>query len=493
MFGKLKNKLKEWASKVSEIKENPTEVIEEFEDKIIEKSEITTKEENKGFLKKLFGKKVPDNYFIYKAEGRSKKEIDENLASLEKIYGKGFAYNQIFKSKESREQIIQKFKEKIKEFSIKNPKMKFIIDYSYGFGRMMKLELEECEKYNFEIIEINKKNKDSIIDKKPSATKITIDSDKLKDNKVEEETLQISKHKSKNIDSKVPKQGFLKKLLSSKKIITEEQFMNYSEDLEMILLENNVALVVSDKIIEELKNNIVGIELSKKEIEKKISSALKEIIESILLEPFDIIEEIKNKDGPYVMIFCGINGVGKTTTIAKFVNMLKEKGLTSVMAAADTFRAAAIEQLKIHGDKLNVKVISHKYGSDPAAVGFDAIKYAKKNKIDVVLIDTAGRMHTAINLLQEMVKIKRVCKPDRTIFLGESITGNDAVDQIKAFNDTIGIDGIILSKADIDEKGGTALSVGYITQKPILFLGTGQNYKDLEPFDKKKFIEKLGL
>ena len=282
-------------------------------------------------------------------------------------------------------------------------------------------------------------------------------------------------------------------IFSKKKILSKEEFKEYSEELEMILLENNVALEVAEKIIEKLSEQIVGKELNKKEIEESIKIGLKEIISEVLVEPFDVIKEIKEKDGPYVMIFCGINGVGKTTTIAKFANMLKEKKITSVLGAGDTFRAAAVEQIKKHGENLDIKVVSQDYGSDPASVGFDAIQYAKKNKIDVVLIDTAGRIHTAKNLLKEMEKIKRVCKPDRTIFLGESITGNDAVDQVKSFDETIGIDGIILSKADIDEKGGTALSVGYITKKPILFLGTGQNYEDIEPFNKEKFLENLGL
>jgi len=289
------------------------------------------------------------------------------------------------------------------------------------------------------------------------------------------------------------KKSFFGKIISKTKTISEEEFSEYSEDLEMILLENNVALKVSEKIINELKEKIVGKEINKKEIEELIKNSLKEIIQNVLIEPFDIIKEIQNKKEPYVMIFCGINGVGKTTTIAKFANMLKENKISSVMAAGDTFRAAAVEQIKEHGKKLDIKVVAHDYGSDPASVGFDAKKYAEKNNIKVVLIDTAGRIHTAKNLLQEMEKIKRVCAPDRTIFLGESTTGNDAVDQVKAFNETIGIDGIILSKADIDEKGGTALSVGYVTKKPILYLGTGQEYKDLEKFDKKKFIEKLGL
>lgn len=290
---------------------------------------------------------------------------------------------------------------------------------------------------------------------------------------------------------KIEKKHF--SIFSNKKTISEEEFDSYANELEMILLENNVALEIVDKILNELKQKIVGEEMNKKEIHASINATLKKIIEEILIEPFDIFEEINKKEGVYIMIFCGINGVGKTTQIAKIANMLKEKKISSVMAAADTFRAAALEQLKEHGEKLNIKVISHDYGADPSAVGFDAIKYAEKNNIKVVLIDTAGRMHTATNLLREMEKIKRVCKPDRTIFVGESITGNDSVDQIKAFNETIGIDAIFLTKADIDEKGGTALSVGYITKKPIIFLGTGQNYKDIEKFNKKDFLDKLGL
>lgn len=307
-------------------------------------------------------------------------------------------------------------------------------------------------------------------------------------------------HKKENQIQKTPeKQNTPKKektritIFSKKKIITEKEFDNYSEDLEMILLENNVALEITERIISELKERIVGKELDKKEIESLIKKSLKEILNKILVEPFDIIKEIEEKNSPYVILFCGINGAGKTTTIAKFANMLKKKKISSVLGAGDTFRAASIEQLNKHGENLGIKVISHEYGSDPAAVGYDAIKYAKKNKIKVVLIDTAGRMHTATNLLKEMEKIKKVANPDRVIFLGESITGNDAVDQVKAFDEHIGIDGIVLSKADIDEKGGTAISVGYITKKPILFLGIGQNYEDIEPFNKEKLLEKLEL
>ncbi|MBU4015846.1 MAG: signal recognition particle-docking protein FtsY [Nanoarchaeota archaeon] len=313
------------------------------------------------------------------------------------------------------------------------------------------------------------------------------DIEKLKEKAKE---LEIKEH------PKPGEKGFFSKITSkiNKIKISEKEFDVYAEELEMLLLENNVALEVAEKIIKELREKIVGKELLKKEIEGEITEYFKEIIREILIMPFNIIEKIKEKqEKPYVILFCGINGSGKTTTIAKIAASLKNKNVSCVLAAADTFRAASIEQIKTHGEKIGVKVISNEYGSDPASVGFDAIKYAKKNRLDCVLIDTAGRMHTSKNLLKEIGKISRVCKPDTKIFIGESITGNDAIEQVKSFDWEIGIDGIILTKADIDEKGGTALSVGYVTKKPILYLGTGQEYDKIEVFDKNKFIEKLGL
>lgn len=317
--------------------------------------------------------------------------------------------------------------------------------------------------------------------------------------KIKEDKLSFIKKSE--LPSEEPKEeSFFKKITSKiQKIkISEKEFEVYSDELEALLLENNVALEVAEKIINELKEKIIGKELLRKEIEEEIKESLREIIREILVEPFSVEEKIKEKIAdqskePYVILFCGINGTGKTTTIAKIAEALKKNKISCVMAAADTFRAASIEQLKKHGEKLEIKVIANEYGSDPAAVGFDAIKYAKKNLIDCVLIDTSGRMHTAKNLLREIEKIARVCKPDLKIFVGESLTGNDVVEQAKSFNFSVGIDGIILTKADVDDKGGTSLSVGYVTKKPILYLGTGQEYDAIEPFDKEKFIERLGL
>ncbi|MEK6913909.1 MAG: signal recognition particle-docking protein FtsY [Nanoarchaeota archaeon] len=318
--------------------------------------------------------------------------------------------------------------------------------------------------------------------------------------KLEEETEKESEETITDEEETKPgTKSFFQRVTSNinKVKISEKEYDEYSEELENILLENNVALEVAERMVLDLKEKLVGREFLKKEVESGIKSLFGDIIGDILISPPDLLEQIKDKiyksKEPYVILFCGINGSGKTTTIAKVANYLKSKNLSCLIAAADTFRAASIEQIKEHGNKLGIKVISHDYGSDPASVGFDAIQYAKKNSINCVLIDTAGRMHTQKNLLREMEKIVKVCKPDKKLFIGESITGNDAVEQVKSFDELIGIDGIILTKADIDEKGGTALSVGYVTKKPIFYLGTGQNYNDIEPFNKNKFIEKLGL
>jgi len=299
-------------------------------------------------------------------------------------------------------------------------------------------------------------------------------------------------------EEKREKKGFfsrLKDIFSYK--ITEEDFECIFPDLEMLLLENNVAIEVVEKIKKEMEKELIDKEIKKNELELEIRASLKKALESIIIEPENSVATIKefkktNKK-PFVILFFGINGAGKTTSIAKLCSLLQKNNLSCILAAADTFRAASIEQLQIHADKLKVTMIKSGYGSDPSSVGFDAIKYAEHHNIDVVLIDTAGRMHTKENLLKEMEKICRVTKPNLKIFTAESIAGNDATEQARAFNSIMGIDGSILSKTDVDEKGGTIISISYITKKPILYLGTGQNYEDLELFNKEKFIEKLGL
>jgi len=308
-------------------------------------------------------------------------------------------------------------------------------------------------------------------------------------------------------EAKKEKHGFFSKLFGEKNEeekeksglfnifksrISETQFEEIFSELELALLQNNVAIQAVEDIKKSLKEEIVG--KFSKEID--IKSALKKALEKLLINPPDTVKIIKEKlkgKKPFVVIFVGINGSGKTTTIAKFAHLLKKSKLSVCLAAADTFRAASIEQLDQHATRLGVPLIKKDYGSDPASVGFEAISYAKKQGIEIVLIDTAGRMNTKDSLIKEMEKIVRVCQPDLKIFIGESITGNDATEQAKTFNESINLDGIILSKADVDEKGGTAISISKVTGKPILFLGTGQSYEDLELFNKEELIKKLGL
>jgi len=284
----------------------------------------------------------------------------------------------------------------------------------------------------------------------------------------------------------------LKERITTKKI-GDKEFEDLFWNLELALMENNVAVEVIEKIKESLRMDIVNIPIEKRKIEEIIENSLKETIKELFKDPdFDLIRSIKDSEKPYVILLLGINGSGKTTTIAKLAHLLKYNNLKVVLAASDTFRAAAIDQLEIWGKKLDAKVIKHDYGADAAAVAFDSIKHAKAKNIDVVLIDTAGRMHSNTNLVDELKKIVKVSKPNLKIFIGESITGNDCIEQAKTFNKAVGLDGIILSKADVDEKGGTAISISYVIDKPIIYLGTGQQLGDLERFSVSKLMESLG-
>ena len=275
--------------------------------------------------------------------------------------------------------------------------------------------------------------------------------------------------------------------------ISPDKFDGLFEELEMVLLENNVAVEVIDKIREDLRSNMVDKPVQGKKVEDAVIRSLKGSVEQLFdVEKLDLLASVRSKK-PYTVMFAGINGSGKTTTIAKIVNLLQKNGVSCVVAASDTFRAAAIHQMQEHTDRLGVKLIKHDYGADPAAVAFDAKKYAEAKNVDVVLIDTAGRQHSNANLIDELKKIARVAKPDLKIFVGESITGNDCVNQASKFNEAIGIDGIVLAKADVDDKGGAAISISYVTKKPIIYLGTGQGYDDLTEFNPEMVVNSLGL
>ncbi len=318
--------------------------------------------------------------------------------------------------------------------------------------------------------------------------------EEVKEKEVVEEVIVKEEGKAK---PKVEKKGLLSKVkqkVTTKKI-SARQFDTLFWDLEVELLENNVAFEVIEKIKQDLKKRLVDEPLKRGQVEKIILNSLKKSVEELLVwEEVNIVEKVKSKkEKPYVICFVGTNGSGKTTTIAKLSHLLKEQGLSSVLVASDTFRKAAIEQLETWGKKLDTKVIKHDYNADPSAVAFDGIKFAKQKNLDVVLIDTSGRLHSNKNLMREMEKIIRVSKPDMKILVAESITGNDAVEQAKEFDKTIGIDGVILTKSDVDEKGGTILSMSYVSRKPILYLGVGQEPEDLKYPEQEEIMKNLGL
>ncbi len=268
-------------------------------------------------------------------------------------------------------------------------------------------------------------------------------------------------------------------------------------ELQVALLESDVAVPVADTIIEYVKADLLEQKIGIKEDPKDMAEEmLKRAVKRVLttgkeVDILKVIESKRERGEPAVVVFLGINGHGKTTTIAKLGRYLTGKGFKVVLAAADTFRAAAIEQIEIHAQRLGLDVVKQKRGSDAAAVAFDAVAHAKAERADVVLVDTAGRMQTDANLMDELRKIVRVAKPDLVIFIGDALTGNDAVEQAKTFDQTIGISGSILCKMDADARGGAALSITHVTGKPILFIGTGQGYDDLQPFDPDVMVNAL--
>ena len=282
------------------------------------------------------------------------------------------------------------------------------------------------------------------------------------------------------------------------KELTEKDLNNVLSELEIALLQSDIAQEVIDVIVTKLKSELIGTKLEK---EQNTANIVQIKFRNAIVEMFsgsgevDLIKKITEKKdkrgGPFIVVFLGINGTGKTTTVAKVAHFLRKHNISVVLAAGDTHRAGAIEQISLHAEKLSLKVITQRYGADPSAVGRDAIEYAKKHHIDVVLVDTAGRMQTAKNLMDEINKIVRVIKPDIKLFVGDSLAGNDTINQAREFFEYTNFDGAILTKLDADAKGGSAISIVHITSRPIVYLGIGQGYEDIIPFDAGRFIDSI--
>ena len=523
MFGFLKDKLKKTVEKFTKEVDAATKKVEPTEEQkkeILE--EIKQEEQKKGFFSRLKDtftaveeKPIVDiKHRVEEGEKEIESLFEKKKAEKQEKEQKERELRQTFQEKKEEKGFFARLKDKLvrKEEEIKKQeepsfevKDAEVSAFEEAFKEVEEVKKEkEIKKEEDEIVpvvtETEKGETVFELQKKPSAVS------KKNENKKEEKKTEDKKKEEIGISSEEikPKQesgkqkeetGFFSALKDTifKTSLSQEKFEELFWDLEVILLENNVAVEVIELIKENLKKDLVEKKILRGKINEIILSSLRTSIDQAFsVEPVNIIEKIKEKK-PFIIVFVGINGSGKTTTIAKVAHKLKQQGVSCVIAAGDTFRAAAIQQLEEHANNLNIKMIKHNYGSDPAAVGFDAIKYAEAHHVDCVLIDTAGRLHSNTNLMDEMKKIIRVTKPDLKLFIGEAITGNDCVEQAREFHTAIGIDGIILAKADIDEKGGAALSVSYVTGKPILYLGSGQGYDDLEVFDKEKVMGQLGL
>ena len=281
-------------------------------------------------------------------------------------------------------------------------------------------------------------------------------------------------------------------LIERELIVSEKDISEALFELEMTLLESDVALPATDAIIGNVRKGLVGKHRKIGEsIDALVVNALRAALLEVLGNGFDLLDYIRTHPHPVKILFTGVNGTGKTTTVAKIGAYLKNRGFTVVIGAGDTYRAGAIEQIGVHAERLGIKIIQHQEGGDPSAVLFDTVQYAVSHKIDVVLADTAGRFHNKANLMSQLDKIKRVMKPDLVVYVDEAVAGNDAVTRAFEFDKTVGADAVVLTKADMDSRGGAAISIAHTIGKPLMFLGTGQAYDDIVPFEPATVVGEL--
>jgi fused signal recognition particle receptor len=289
----------------------------------------------------------------------------------------------------------------------------------------------------------------------------------------------------------------IKRAIFSTVVLSAPEISELSEKLRISMLESDVSYEVADGFVNDLNTRLAGKKIDSKRINQAVTESIRSSLSDSLARSkadFDVFELISKKQQtgePFVILFLGPNGTGKTTTIAKLASKLKSSGITCVLSASDTFRAAAIEQIEHHANKIGVPVIKGRYGADPASIAFDAIAYAKAHRASVVLVDSAGRQETNANLIREVEKMARVSKPDLTVYVGESTSGNAITGQIKEFRKHVRVDGVILTKLDCDAKGGNALSISHETGIPILFFGTGESYDALLSYDPSIIIDAI--
>ena len=475
------------------LKKKYSRTSEKLEEELIEEAE---KEDN---LQEESGKRFSFFSFGRKKEEEKKEEDDSNL--IPETTGESEEESAEEVKEEKKSHFWSRSKDKSDdEEDVDESDVEEIDDSDEDLDESDVEEIEESDK------DVDEEKDDSSEEKKShfwSRSKDKSDDeseDEEKDDSSEEKKSHFwSRSKDKDDKKDVSADGEATGGLFSfvrEKTISEKHVEDILWELEMELLQGDVAMEVATEVVDNVKNDLVGKKIKRSnDITEYTFLALRNAVSDIIDIPgksmTEMIEEKKAQGEPLVVMFVGINGTGKTTTIGKLANYYLKKGYTPVIAASDTFRAGAIEQVTYHADNVGVKIIKHKKGSDPAAVAFDAVEHAKAQGKELVLIDTAGRMQTNVNLMDEMKKIKRVANPDLVIFVGDALTGNDATEQAIKFNDAIDIDGVILTKADADSKGGASLSIGYVIQKPIMFLGVGQGYDDIKEYDAEWMLDQL--
>ncbi|WP_304085761.1 signal recognition particle-docking protein FtsY [Methanobrevibacter ruminantium] len=465
--GKLRNKVEDEAKEENNV-ELIEEPIEETFDKIEESEEIEEFSDDEDISEEEL-----DEMLDAALEEESEEELEDSKedSDADKKEKSGFlGFLKRDKKEDSKEDSVEDLEEESEE------------------------EIEEVAEEGEEYSQI-----DSVEDSEEEISEDEVEEEKEEESKKSRRSLFRRKKKEESDESddegkKEKSGGFLSFI--KEKSISEDDVEDILFELELGLLEADVAMDVSSVVVESVKNDLVGQKIKRSsDIEDYTYKALKNAVAKIIdiegKSMTELLEEKVAQGEPLVVMLVGINGTGKTTTIGKLSNYYIKKGYTPVIAASDTFRAGAIEQVQYHADNLGVKLIKHEKGSDPAAVAFDAVQHARAKGKELVLIDTAGRMQTNTNLMDEMKKIRRVSKPDLVVFVGDALTGNDATEQARKFNEAIDIDGVILTKADADSKGGAALSIGYIIKKPILFLGMGQSYDDIKEYDADWMLEQI--
>lgn len=492
MFGKIKGKLKDVFKSSEEVVEENFDSVEEVEVKpeVDEKSEVEEKVESEHILEDSDEEPKKKTSFLGKIFG-SKKKDEEEISEVEKIEDEMLEEvpevekEAIKEHKELPEEIVEENKKELEdkitvEEIFENEAMKGISKKKDDFEH---IDEEISEK-------LGEKQPDRIAE---SIVEEPVEEKTIEDVVEEEIPEEVALEKP---EEEKEKKGFFGKTFSKLKVktIDDSDFDKIWVNLQLFLLEINIAYEIVEKIEERLKTELIGNSFSRFKVTDKIREVLVDEVTDVLkTHEASFLDKLNSFDSaePVKILVLGVNGTGKTTTIAKIVKFLQDNNKSVCVAAADTFRAAAVEQLEEHSKALKFKLIMHKGGSDPAAVAFDAISHAKAKKLDVVLIDTAGRMPNNSNLMLELDKVKRVSKSDMAIFVGDSVSGNDLIDQINLFNKGVEIDGTILTKVDTDERPGSIVTTAYSIDKPIYFLGVGQTYEDLTVFDSKHIAEKL--